>query len=139
MFLGVTKIVFSLSSRVIFIWFVPWKVIHKGIYGIECNVVDQNIYIRNTKVIFRASSIQISKVHADFDLPLFFWYDNYVTYCGYLTTSKKLVFHYFSISSLTLIKTFGWVFLNFCLTSLHPSTSDTLCTIIFVSKSDISL
>ena len=60
------------------------------------------------------------------------------TRCGYLTTSRKSVFHCFSISTFTLIKTSEWILLNFSLTDLHPFTSSTLCTIISVSKPDIS-
>ena len=48
------------------------------------------------------------------------------THCGYLTISRKLAFHCFSIYVFTLIKTFRLVLLNLCLTDLHPSTSGTL-------------
>jgi len=47
-------------------------------------------------------------------------------YRGYLTASRKSVFHCFSISAFT--KTSRWILLNFCLTGLHPSTSGTLST-----------
>jgi len=48
------------------------------------------------------------------------------THRGYLTASRKSVFHCFSISAFT--KTSTWILLNFCFTGLHPSTSGTLST-----------
>jgi hypothetical protein len=102
------------------------------------NVVDQNIYTWQRKVIFVASLVQILKIHVNSDLPLIPQRTMLDTHCGYLTTSKKLAFYCFLNSILTLIKISGWVFLNFYLTDLQPSTSGILYTTIFISKLGIS-
>jgi hypothetical protein len=63
---------------------------------------------------------QIPEIHTNFDFPLFVFSTTTMldTYRGYLTTSKKPAFHCFLIFVLDLIRIFGWILLNFCLTNL---------------------
>jgi hypothetical protein len=55
------------------------------------------------------------------------------TYWGYLSTSRKLVSHYFFISSFILIRMSNLILVSFCFTCLQPYIIGSLCTTILVS------
>ena len=134
------KIIFSLSSRVIFIWLCLKKSSIKEYMEPRATLSTKTFIYGKIK---SSLSLPLFKSLKSMQTLIFSFFSTTTlldTYCLYFTTSKKLTFHCFLIFALILIKISRWIILNFCLTSVSvcPSTSGTLCTMISISKPSIS-
>jgi hypothetical protein len=140
------NVVFSLSSKAIFISFYPKKPSIKEYKELRTTLSTKTcvcvcVWGGGTE----KSSLRLAlfrSLKSMQTLIFLFFFGTIIildTHCGYLIASKKSVFYCFLIYVLTLIRMSEWVLLNFYLSGLCPSTSDTLCTMIFISKLGISL
>jgi hypothetical protein len=113
----VTNVVFFLSSGLIFIWLCLEKPSMKEYMELHSGLSTKISICGKEKSSL--GLVQIPEIHTNFDFPLFVFSTTTMldTYYGYLTT-KKPAFHCFLIFILDLIRIFGWILLNFCLTDL---------------------
>jgi hypothetical protein len=122
----VTNVYFSLSSEAIFICLYLDKPSMKEYVVLRTTLLTKTSICGKEKLSLWLALFKSLKFTQTLIFPSFLSTTTMLdTHCGYLTTSKKLVFYCFLNSILTLIKISGWVFLNFYLTDLQPSTSGT--------------